>query len=162
MQTIFLAVAALLASDGSVQTRSFCDDLDCFSVTTLTEDAAHDAPLFWFVFHNYEEFRTEAVEPYKERCRYDDLLVVFGDEFVPPAAAGTFSRLEKTREQALKADALITVQSYRSIRDYHRVLAHEWGHYLHEQYCLAMDPEGFASAVAQHFSGAEFDTRLVR
>ncbi len=161
METIFLAVAALLSSGREVQTGGYCDDVDCFSVSTLTEDGRGE-PLFWFTFPRYEEFRTGVIAPYRERCRYDDLLVVLGDRFTPPGTAGSYTRLQPGRQEALHAEALITTHSLPTVTDFHHVLAHEWGHYLHDQYCLTVDQEAFAGAVGDHFSGAVFDTRIVR
>jgi len=161
MQGIYLAIAVLLSSRGEPQTNKFCDGENCFTVSTLTE-AGKSEPLFWFTFHRYEEFRTQVIAPNQERCRYNDLLIVIGDNYVPPGTSGSYTHLQGDQAQALQSETLITMWSYRSISNFHYVLAHEWGHYLHDQYCLSVDSEVFASAMAKHFSGGDFNTQIVR
>ncbi|MDP6932211.1 MAG: hypothetical protein QGG40_04805, partial [Myxococcota bacterium] len=137
MDRIFIAVAALLSTDPEMRTREICDDDRCHQVTVLTEDDG-GAALFWFSLPYYEKFRLEVVEPVATRCRHDDLLVVFGDRFVPEGVAGTTTSLGEVRKKSLETEVLVTMQQYERVGQFHGVWGHEYGHYLHEQYCLTI------------------------
>tara|TARA_Y100000310_G_C20425367_1_gene688790 strand:- start:235 stop:726 length:492 start_codon:yes stop_codon:yes gene_type:complete len=163
MEKIFLLVA-LFSSSGVEErvSRDFCDNDRCVTYETLSEEDNHSEYLFWYGIDVYEKFRTEVVAPNATRCRTDDMLVVISDLFVPKGVSGSYTLLDKDNRERIESDSLITVESYKSAPNFHHVFGHEFGHYLHDQYCLTIDSEIFAAAVGNYFRGQDFNIALVR
>ena len=159
-----LLLAALYVSSGVEEhiTRNFCDASECVTYTTVSEEDDFSEYLLWYGIDSYEKFRIEIVEKYATRCRHDDLLIIIDDTFVPEHVSGTYTLLDTKDQEIMNADTLITVESYKSASNFHRVFGHEFGHYIHDQYCLSVDQERFAKSVEGYFQGKDIDIKIIK
>jgi hypothetical protein len=160
----FTAVS-LFVSNPEIETRwmKFCDSGECFTYSIASEDQRSEE-LFWSSMNQMEDFRKNVVAKHRRRCKIgSDLLVTVGDDTVPSGMIGIHIGRRLEMEEMFNSHELISIHSYVSDRQFRETWAHEFGHYLHSQYCVHMNSEDFALEVEAHLANGEpFDVNLLK